>query len=214
MNGNKNKRSVLESSNNTSSGYSIEYNNTTYEHTLDERIQAAKTASSTLKQAQKQNNKEKFHFTNNRTIVLEEDTHVKNKAGQSKIDFNFKLNMPSTITKSIYTPVQTKYNIHESLPVYKGGGLMQRRLESIKANKKLPTISLKCDNITESVNFSNNRSNLHETLTNNHVSDQFNINDSKRNEFKSRSFIHKNGHSEVGHYDRTKIIANTSSKLK
>lgn len=207
MDKNKNKRSILESSNNTISGYSIEYSDITHKGTLEERIEAAKLASSS---AQKQNNKGKLHITNSINTAEDEDIYVKNMtikkkntqkqhwSSSSKTDLKCTFNMPSTITKNI--------NTYESLPTYKGGGLMQRRLEAIKANKKLTKMPLKYDNTIEPTKFPNNQSNSHVSLSKCNVS--------KHCEYKSKLTVQKNLHSEIEPSDRTKIIANIPSKLK
>lgn len=62
---------MLENLRSRITGYSIEYGNTTYENSLEERIQAAKAASLAIKQTQNPNGK--LYMSNSN---VEKNTHL------------------------------------------------------------------------------------------------------------------------------------------
>lgn len=230
-NKNKNKRSIWENLKNPPCGYSIEFGDTTYKNTLDERIQAAKNASLIAKQAQKQKHSEKCFLTYSEITDIKKNPNCqtmtvktikncaqdfKNKNRPHLLSSLKSVNDPtinvfpfkSATTKNININVQTKFNANDLLPTFKGG-LMQRRLEAIKANKKeSKTISLKCD-----------KKILESTKSNDSSNSQFpqkkhcNTINSKRNEYKLRSTVQKNTYNEIN-CNCTKNITSTSSKFK
>lgn len=137
MDKNNNKRSIMDNSKNIIFGYSIEYGNTTYQDTLEERIQAARAVSSTAKQTNKHNvGKEKL-FSNNRKTTIQ-NTTLKNT-----------INIVPNLQKKIkpYFPSSVKINTesnNNASNIYKSTCKecpMQRRLESIKAKNVLTNTS-------------------------------------------------------------------------
>jgi len=237
MERNNQKRSEFESSKNTIFGYTIEIGNTTYENTLEERIQAAKNASSRVKLAHKPNIQEKLsksrnasEYINAQNIALIKSTNsaqefkIKNKqcASINKTDTETSTHIPLqknlTKTKNINSNFESKCNTSFLKPTYKGGGSMQLRLEAIKANKKLSNrISHDYSNTLESNNPSKNVS-LQDNipLMKNHSYKLCTTNIPKRNEYKTRSTVQKHHLEEVkytGHCDRTKDITNTPCKF-
>ncbi|XP_060868755.1 LOW QUALITY PROTEIN: transcriptional protein SWT1-like [Metopolophium dirhodum] len=234
MEKNNQKRSVLESSKNNIFGYTIEIGNTTYENTLEERIQAAKNASSSAKRAQNQNIEEKLLRSRNakeyinvqnmpviKSMSSAQESKITNKQWSSinKTDIQTSTHIPLpknlTKTKNINSNFEPKCNTSFLKQTFKGGGSMQLRLEAIKANKKLSNrISHECSNTLESHNPSKNVSLQYIPLTKNHSSKLSNTNNFKRNEYKTRSTVQK--HLEevkyTGHCDRTKDITNTPYK--
>lgn len=236
-----NKKSILESPEIAVHGYSIERGDTTYRNTLEERIQAAKEASLAAKQAQKKNNKEKHSLANNLNTALKSDTYFQNmtvknnkssdqelkkKNTQScsssfKNDFKPMINVLSsntTIPKNVNTNLQAKYNTNSFFKPTRKVGVMQRRLEAIKANKKLSnTIAVEYNNALESgksTNILSNNLDSQSTQTNNNVPNQSNIIVSKCNEYKTISTVQKSPCSEIKCYDYIRNINNTSGKLK
>lgn len=237
MERNSQKRSELESSKSTIFGYTIEIGNTTYENTLEERIQAAKNASSSAKNlAQKQNIQEKLSKIRNasehtyaQNIAIKKSTNcaqelkIKNKqwASINKTDIETSTNIPFlknlTKTNNINSNFESKCNPNFLKPTHKGGGSMQLRLEAIKANKKLSNrISHEYSNTLESNNPSKIVS-LQDNipLMKNHSSKLCTTNMSKRNEYKTRSTVQKHleENKYTGHCDRTKDITNTPCKF-
>jgi len=232
MERNNQKRSVFESSKNTIFGYTIELGNTTYENTLEERIQAAKNASLSAKLAQKQtieekllkswNEKECLNVQNTafvKSISNTQEFKIKNKQSINKTDIQTSTHIPllknSTKIKNINSNFESKCNTSFLKPTYKGGGSMQLRLEAIKANKKLSNKnSHECNNTLESNNPSKNVSLQDIPHMKNHSSILCNTNISNRYEYKTRSTVQK--HFEevkyTGHCDRTKDITNTPRK--
>jgi len=229
----KNKKSVWDNSKNPPYGYSIEFGDTNYKNTLEERIQAAKNASLIAKQTQKQKCSGKLFLKNNTRTDFEKNMtfktvtnsvqDFKNKNtqhGSSPFESIVKPTssafplMPN-ITKNMITNVQSKFNTSDLSPTFRGG-LMQRRLEAIKAQKKeTNAISLKCHKKTvESPKFSSNSSSSQFAQQKDIVSNRFDTNTPKRNEYKLRSTIQKNTRNEIGNCDRIKNIICTSGKFK
>lgn len=240
MDKSKNKNSILEFSKISIPGYSIEFGDTTYENTLEERIQAAREASLTAKKAQKQNSKGKYSLKNSVNTTIENKTYFQNMtikktinnsqefkkkniqcwSSFSKNNFEPILNdssLNTAISKNINTNLHTKYNTNfSSKSTFKGGGLMQRRLELIKANKKLSHITPLENTALELNKCSNNVSNnlnCQGTPTKNYVPIQSDINLSKHKDNKNKLAIQKSIHDEVK-YDHNRNINKTSSKLK
>jgi len=235
MEKNHQKRSVLESSKDNMFGYTIEIGNTTFENTLEERIQAAKNASSSAKLAQKQNFEEKLSKIRNakeyinvqkmpvlKSMSSAQELKIKNKqwASINKTDVQTSNHIPLpknlTKTKNINSNFEPKCTTSFLKPTYKGGGSMQLRLEAIKANKKLSNkFSYESNNTLESHNPSKNLSLQDIPLMKNHSSKLYNTNNFKRNEYKTRSTVQK--HLEevkyTGHCNRTKDITNTPCKF-
>lgn len=219
-------------------GYTIEMGDTTYGTTLEERIQAARAASSSSKQMLKANNRGKSSLMNyrstekdksfqnidiNKTTFSAHEFKEKNRQqwqSSSKKDFEsitYVSSLNSTIVRNGNINPPDNYNSsHLSKPIHKGGGLMQRRLESIKANKRLSNIiSLNSDtNVgsTKCSNYLSQSSSRQDTFTNNHVPDQFDV--SKRNEYKTRLTIQKNLSNEIQHNNCINSNTNKFSKLK
>lgn len=151
----KYKRSVLENYQNTTSGYSIEFGETAYElqgNTLEERIQAARKASSIAKQEQTQKSKGKTFLINNNSSTLEKNTTVQNmtikktainppefKRKNRQMAPSFRSDSSLTTNSSLICPmkktintVSQDNNISNLLkPTYKGGGLMQKTISTI-----------------------------------------------------------------------------------
>lgn len=230
MDKNKNKRSFLLKSLNNTSGYSIEFGNTSYEDTLEERIQAARLASSTVKQEKQQNNKEKISLTNSRNTILKNDTHF-NKTVQKTTNIvhefqiknehfkqtNNDYSPNSILIRDINTNLQDINNSSDfSKPVYKGGGLMQQRLENIKCNKKLlNNLSCEFDKTIDATKLSKNV-NFQHSLTKNNDSKHTNTNFTQHYEYRTRSTMQKKCNEPstlFEHCDRTKSYT-TSSKFK
>jgi len=233
---NNKKKSVFESSKNTIFGYTIEIGDTTYENTLEERIQAAKNASSSAKLAQQQTIEEKLSKNRNAKECLNvqnttfaksmsntQELKIKNKqyfGSINKPDIQTSTHIPLlkyfTKTKNINSNFESKCNTSFLKPTYKGGGSMQLRLEAIKANKKLSNRnSHERINTLESNNLSKNVSVQDTSHIKNHSSILCNTNISNRNEYKTRSTVQK--HLEevkyTGHCDRTKDFTNTPCKF-
>lgn len=235
---NNKKRSVFESSKNTIFGYTIEIGNTTYENTLEERIQAAKNASSSANLAQKQTIEEKLSKNRNAKEFLNvqntnftksmsntQELKTKNKqyfASINKTDIQTSTHIPLlknlAKTKNTNPNFESKCNTSFLKPTYKGGGSMQLRLEAIKANKKLSNRnSHECSNTLESNNPSKNVSVQDIPHIKNHSSILCNTNISNRNEYKTRSTVQKHleevKYTATGHCDRTKDFTNTPCKF-
>uniref|UniRef100_A0A2H8TQ75 Transcriptional protein swt1 n=1 Tax=Melanaphis sacchari TaxID=742174 RepID=A0A2H8TQ75_9HEMI len=222
------KKSILEISKNTIPGYTIEIGNTTYEDTLEERIQAARNASLSAKLKQKQNIKEKLSNSRNvkdvnvqnymavkKLMNSDQELKIKNKQYVSinKTDIQDSTHVPLlNVAKNINSNFESKCNTSLLKPTYKGGGSMQLRLEAIKANKKISNkIPYECNSTLESKNVS-----LQDIpLTKNHNSKLCHTNISIRYEYSTRSIIQKHPLEEAkytGHCDRTIDITNTSCK--
>lgn len=234
----KNKRSILEHSKNIASGYSIEFGNTTFQNTLEERIQAARAASLHAKQAKKpsstSSSKGNLYLTNNKNLTLQNTNfqstgmtvintinnvqNLQKKIKQSSFNNNVEpkdkvfSSSNFTETKSSYTNTLAKNNTSCSFISTCKGGPMQRRLEAIKAKKLNNPNAFKCDAL-ESTKYSNSLTNQLDFIKKNHVSKQC---DMKYNEYNNKypcSEIRPN--TFTGHCDRTRInVPNTSSKLK
>lgn len=227
----KNKKSILENYKSIESEYSIEIGNTTFQNTLEERIQAAKAASLVAKQIKQQSDsKERFFMTNNRNGPMQ------NNNFQSMTDRNTINNAPNvqkriniTKPKTINTNTQAKNNTSWPLKSTFKGCPMQHRLEAINAKKftnAYNTYSFKCDNTLDSTKYSNNVTNqLDASLVENHLSNELDKNDQqviyKHNEYyrTAPKSLHPSDeeiwpNKLIGHCDRTKNIPNTSSKLK
>lgn len=238
MEENNQKRSVFESSKNTISGYTIEFGNTTYENTLEERIEAARNASSSAKLAQKQNIKDKLSCSKNvKDINVQNNMAVKkllNSAQELKIinkqsvsinktDIQNSNNVPLlNLTKNINSNCESKCNTSFLKPAYKGGGSMQLRLEAIKANKKIINKTPReYNNTLESNNPSKNVNIQYEYIEYVPPTKDFSLklchtNISKRKEYNTRSTVQKHHLEEAkytGHCDRTKDITNTPCKF-
>lgn len=135
-------------------GYLIEIGNTTYSNSLEERIQIAKQA---------QKNKEKLLALKRKTIV-KKDTSLESMAinksnNRIQVPKFKKINKQWSTYKTNFVPASnvssTNYsmnrNRNSSLSVnygstsikstFKGGGLMQNRLEKIKANKTYSNVT-------------------------------------------------------------------------
>lgn len=224
MEKNNQKKSVLESSKNSMFGYTIEIGNTTYKNTLEDRIQAAKNASSSAKLAQKQNINDKLSKSRNakeyinilnmpvkKSMSTAQELKLTNKQWASiiKTDIQTSTHIPLpknlTKTKSINSNFDPKCNLNFIKPTYKGSCPMQLRLEAIKAHKKL-------SNRTQTENVT-----LQDIpLMKNHSSKLCNTNNFKRNEYKTRSTVQKNLEEvkyTAGHCDRTKDITTTPCKF-
>lgn len=214
MEKNNHKRSLFESSKNTVSGYTIEIGSTTYENTLEERIQAARNASSSAKQAQSQHFEEKLSNSRNlkdinvkKSINNALEVKIKNKPmvsiNKSNIQTHASLNLTKTINDHSNFESKCNTNLLKP-PTFKGGGLMQLRLEAIKSNKKVSNkISTEYNNTLESKNV-----NIQDIpQMKNHCSNLNNTNISKRTEYNTRSTVQKHPCEVVkynGHCDRTK----------
>lgn len=165
---NNNNYSPLDNSSNIPNvfGYSIERGNTTYKNTLEERIQAAKSASN-LKHAQKPKNPVKLFLTNNKNITVEkninhqkitEDLKMKHKQRSKPSSFSTDINLSSDISSSKSTVNYCKnqnsqIKLNNALrPTFQGGGKMQSRLEAIKS-KKCNKFLAEQDNILEVTKF-------------------------------------------------------------
>lgn len=226
MDQSKDKMSMLENLKAAISGYSIEIGDTTYNDTLEERIQAAKAASSaTYKQTQKPKEKLSVPLKN---VVVEKDTHLENMTikklnnivqvpelkkrnrqrwSSVKTDFVSTSNtfsVDSSINKNLNLNAQANYISTSFKSTCRGGGVMQRRLEAIKASKiisNLPSFEHNTNNTLESIKFSNNPSKnvSSQTLTKNHDYNQFDTNYSKLNEYKTRSIVQKHYGNEINH---------------
>ncbi|CAH1708742.1 unnamed protein product [Aphis gossypii] len=232
MEENNQKRSVFESSKNTISGYTIEFGNTTYENTLEERIEAARNASSSAKLAQKQNIKEKLSYSKNvKDINVQNNIAVKkllNSAQEFKIinkqsvsinktDIQNSNNVPLlNLTKNINSNCESKCNTSFLKPAYKGGGSMQLRLEAIKANKKIINKTPReYNNILEPNNPSKNVDIEFVPPTKDYSLKVCHTNIPKRKEYNTRSTVQKHHLEEAKyteHCDRTKDITNTPYK--
>jgi len=226
MEENNQKRSVFESSKNTISGYTIEFGSTTYENTLEERIEAARNASSSAKLAQKQNIKEKLsnsknvkdtNFQNNMAVKKllnsAQEFKIINKQCISinKTDIQNSSNVPLlNLTKNLNSNCESKCNTSFLKPAYKGGGSMQLRLEAIKANKKI------INNTLESNNPSKNMNIQYIPPTKDYSFKSCHTNISKRKDYNTRSTVQKHHLEEAkytGHCDRTKDVTNTQCKF-
>lgn len=216
MDKSKNKRSILESSKNTTTGYSIEFGNNAYQfqgNTLEERIQAARTASLMAKQAQKEkispiNDKNitlinsssvQNSLTNKKTTINSQELKTKNRlmAPSIKSDFRPTINSSSLILPLTSNLSTISTNVQNSLkPIYKGGGLMQRRLEAIKCNKvSSNTVALKSDilELKKSPTNSSNTISYPSTISiKSNISYPTNTLMPKHNEFKARSTVQTN----------------------
>lgn len=230
MDKHRNKRSILENFKNIAPGYSIEIGNTTFQNTLEERIQAARAASIVTKQAKKQNDsKEKFFMTNNRNGTVQ-NTNFQSMAIKNTINNSPNVQKRINLSKPKITNTNTQAINNTSCPLKPTckGGPMQRRLEAIKAKKftnTCNTYSFKCDNALESTKYSNNFTNQLDVLVENHFPNELDRYDQqvvyKCNEY-NRTSSPKSFHPSdeirpnklIGHCDRTKNIPNTSSKLK
>ncbi|XP_060838805.1 transcriptional protein SWT1-like isoform X2 [Rhopalosiphum padi] len=231
MEENNQKKSVFEISKTTISGYTIEIGNTTYENTLEERIQAARHASSSAKLAQKQNIKEKLsncrnvkdiNFQNNMAVkkLMSSAQEFKTKNKQC-VSINKTDNLNSThvpllnFTKKINSNFESKCNTSSLKPTYKGNGSMQLRLEAIKDNRKISNkISCEYNKTLESNNPSKNVNLQDFPPAKNHSSKLCHTNIAKRYEYNTRSTVQK--HLEevkyAEHCDRTKDITNIPYK--
>jgi len=228
MDKSKNKRyfPILENS-----GYSIEYGNTTYRNTLEQRIQYAKAASSITKQEHKQNVREKVSLTINTNITSENDiTNKKTTNSSQELKKKSKQYLPKLIKTYFFSQLtillliipdlsNLQYkNSSDSFKPNCKGGLMQHRLEAIKAQKLSNVTSRGSEKNTLQSNKSSKIVTQITTQTKNHVSSQVNINVPLRNEYKTRSTVQKHLYSEPStisqHCDRTKNNSNPSSKLK
>lgn len=215
------KKSPWENPGSPSYGYSIEFGDTTYKNTLDERIQAAKNASSIAKQTQKQKYSGKLILKNNANKDLEKNANYQSMCTKTTKNGNQDLKnknrqYQSSSFKSVIetaTNVQSKSSANNTLPTFKGGGQMQRRLEAIKA-RKMEAMSLKCEeNTLESTKFSNSPLSPQIVQSNNCVPNLFDINVSKRIDYKLRSSVQKYTCNEIGQCSLTKNNAGTSSKV-
>ncbi|KAL4132326.1 hypothetical protein QTP88_009497 [Uroleucon formosanum] len=223
MEKNNQKNSVLENSKNSIFEYTIEVGNTTYKNTLEDRIQAAKNASSSAKLAQKQNINDKSSKSRNakeyinivnmpvkKSMSSAQELKITNKQWASiiKTDIQTSTHIPLpknlTKTKNINSNFDPKCNLSPIKSTYKGSCPMQLRLEAIKTHKKL-------SNRTQTENVT-----LQDIpLMKNHSSKLCNTNNFKRNEYKTRSTVQKHLLEEVkytAHCDRTKDITNTPYK--
>jgi len=198
-------------------GYSIEFGDTTYRNTLDERIQAAKAASSIAKQTQKQKYSGKLFLKNSTNKNLEKNYQnmcakmvqnstqdLKNKNRQCQLSSFKSVIEPATNAQC------NKSNANDSLPTFKGGGQMQHRLEAIKARKlEANAVSLlkREKDTSESTKFSNSSSSSQVVQNNDCVSSLLDTNVSKRN---LRSSVQKYTCNEIRHCELTKNITSTS----
>lgn len=202
-------------------GYTIEMGNTTYGTSLEERIQAARAASCSNQMLPKNNiGKSTLMNTRNNEKISFNAHHESKKRNRhqwpSSSNIDYKLipkvsSLNSTTVKNGNINPQTNYK-----PIHKGGGLMQRRLESIKANKKLSNISLDYDKNVGSTKCPNNfsqSSNHQDNFTKSHVSSQFDENISMQNECKTKSTIQKKKSSDMKN-DCINNNINKLSKLK
>lgn len=172
MDKSKNKRSSLKNSSNSVLGYSIQFGETTFEKSLEERIQAARVANSINKQAQKQN-RVKLLSTCSKNVIEKDSLKNVSSINSKKIIHNShelkkkcRLNS-STILKAdneqtYHIPKITSTNLStKSYPSssfkskFNEGGAMQRRLEAIKA-KNLCNQFCVYDTSLESTNSSYN----------------------------------------------------------
>lgn len=230
MDNNNEKSCILKSLNNTS-GYCIEFGDTSYENTLEERIEAARLASSTAKQEKQQNSKEKISLTNSRNAILKNDTDFNNKTVKKTTNLvhEFKIKNEhfkqtindyapnSILTRDINSNLQDINNTSDFLkPVYKGGSSMQQRLESIKCKKKLfNNCSGELDKTKDATKLTKNV-NFQHSLTKNNNSKHTSTNFTQHYEYRTRSTVQKKCNEPsilFGHYNRT-TNCTTSSKFR
>lgn len=214
MDKHKIKNSVLEYSNVSIPGYSIQYGDTTYENTLEERIQEVTVDVKEAKKAQKINSKGKYSLKNSVNTAVENKSIKKTNFAQEYK--NIQCFSSLNTGKNINTNLHNKFNTNfPSKSTFKGGGSVQHRIESIKANK-LSHITPLENNTLELNKVSNNVSknlNCQDAPIKNYVPNQNHINLSKHNDNKIKSTVTKNIHNEVKH-DHNKNINITSSKFK
>lgn len=217
-------------------GYSIQIGTASYETTLDERIEAAKKASSISKQKQRQNISEKLYSTN-KSAPLGKDRNFQNmtvkKTTNIAHEYKRKSKCLEPVFKTHFEPTNYVFssnptvskstnphdfsNFSSSLkPNNKGGGLMQRRLEALKKKTTL----LAPDNALESTKLSTNPSkqiSFEDTKKKIPNSIQNSASFPHCNEYKTRSAVQKNLNYEqntlFGFSERSKNTTNSSSKL-
>lgn len=230
-NKNNEKSSILKSLNNTS-GYSIEFGDTSYENTLEERIQAARLASLTDKREKQQNSKEKISLTNSRNAIFKNDTDFNNKTVKKTTNIFHEFNIKnehfkqtindyspnSILTRDINSNLQDINNTSDFLkPVYKGGGSMQQRLENIKCNKKLfNNCPCELDETKDTTNLTKNV-NFQHSLTKNNNSQYTSTNSNQHYEYRTRSTVQKKCNEPstlFGHCNRTENCTTSSSKFR
>jgi len=217
-------------------GYSIQFGTASYETTLDERIEAAKIASSISKQKQRQNISGKLYLTNKsaplgkdanfQNMTIKKPTNIaqeykrKSKCLESVSETHFE---PTNYVFSSNPNVSKNTNLHDFnnlsssfKPNNKGGGLMQRRLEALKKKTTL----LVTDNALESTKLSTNSSrqiSFEDTKRKIPNYNQISASFSHRNEYKTRSAVQKNLNYErntlFGFGERSINTTNSSSKL-
>lgn len=229
-NKNNKKSYILKSLNNTS-GYSIEFGDASYENTLEERIQAARLASLTVKQEKQQNSKEKI-LTNSRNAILKNDTDFNNKTVKKTTNIvnEFKIKNEhfkqtindyspnSILTRDRNSNLQDINNTSDFLkPVFKGGSSMQQRLESIKCNKKLfNNSSCEFDKTKDAIKLTKNV-NFQHSLSKNNNSKHTSTNFTQHYEYKTKSTIQNKCNESstlCGHCNRTKNSTTSSSKFR
>lgn len=172
-------------------GYSIEMGTTSYDTTLDERIEAAKKASLVSKLRQKDNISEKLYQRNTHS----QNTAVKRLTNHAQ---EFK-----KISKCL-EPVPKPYFEHTKYAT----GLMQRRLEALKQKITLPVSNNSLELTKHSTNSLKQTYIKQPKLFNsNHT-----VTSSYRNEYKTRSSVQKNlNHEQNSQLRLSEHCKNTSS---
>ncbi|XP_050542245.1 transcriptional protein SWT1-like isoform X1 [Daktulosphaira vitifoliae] len=141
------KNKLQQFSPNNYSPFSIEFGDDSLGKTLDERIQAAKEAASNGKLNQKHNSNNKFMMYNkvmynNDSLEtkkkLEQHSKTKNEQVPQSFDFTNYSNLHVKLNSVITSKISAREN-----------GIMQRRLEAVKAKKLSNIFSSEYDNIAD-----------------------------------------------------------------
>lgn len=148
---------------NDDSPYTIEFGDESLGKTLDERIQAAKAAASSGRRNQKNNSdNNKFMTYNNEGAINQlnfnsQDTFSTNNNDLLETKKKSKQNskqdeqVPQSFDLTNYSNLHMKLNsVITSKTSTRGNGIMQRRLEAVKARKLSNIFSSECDNVDNS----------------------------------------------------------------
>lgn len=220
----KKKKKLLKKLNETVSGYTIQIGDAANGKSLEERIQAAKAASTIPKQTQLSNNEEKLFLTKNNNSSIEKVENLSYETEKKPLNYASELkNKNNFKVKNINVRLRNKCKVNS---------LLKSTIKNESKPNKLFTknVSANCDNIPETIKSVCNvitNSSTQNILKKKHVPTpignvfgQLDVKVPKCSKHETKSTTQKNAskinHNILfGHCDRTKDNnTNTSSKLK